>query len=155
MENTVNTDNNQTPLEATLAAHRTKWTEDIKEINDKLKSLVKTDELLNEIYSKRQSCVDYYYSMNGVILKHSKAYKKLYNDMFNNIKINGYNGIRFSSDQSIARQVEVDLQDNKEVIDLLTNQNSFIKETIATLDNIIYGINQKVKIHELLNGLKF
>ena len=51
--------------------------------------------------------------------------------------------------------VEVDLQDNKEVIDLLTNQNSFIKETIATLDNIIYGINQKVKIHELLNGLKF
>ena len=37
MENTVNTDNNQTPLEATLTAHRTKWTEDIKEINDKLK----------------------------------------------------------------------------------------------------------------------
>ena len=79
MENTVNTGNNQTPLEETLAAHRTKWTEDIKEINDKLKSLVKTDELLNEIYSKRQSCVDYYYSMNRVILKHSKAYKKLYN----------------------------------------------------------------------------
>ena len=34
MENTVNADNNQTPLEATLAAHRTKWTEDIKEINE-------------------------------------------------------------------------------------------------------------------------
>ena len=75
--------------------------------------------------------------------------------MFNNIKINGYNGMRFTTDQSIARQVEVDLQDKKELIDLLVSQNAFIKETISTIDNIIYAIKDKIKIKEMLNGMKF
>ena len=93
--------------------------------------------------------------MNNVILKQSKEYKAIYNTMFNNIKINGYNGMRFTTDQSIARQVEVDLQDKKELIDLLVSQNAFIKETISTIDNIIYAIKDKIKIKEMLNGMKF
>ena len=63
--------------------------------------------------------------------------------------------MRFTTDQSIARQVEVDLQDKKELIDLLVSQNAFIKETISTIDNIIYAIKDKIKIKEMLNGMKF
>ena len=73
--------------------------------------------------------------------------------MFNSIKVNGFNGIRLNTDQAISRQVECELQDKKEVIDLLNNHNNFMKETIQTIDNIIYGINQKVKIHALINGI--
>ena len=120
-----------------------------------MSSLIKVDELMNTVYSKRQAAVDYYYAMNNVILKQSREYKALYNKMFNDIKVNGYNGMRFTADQSIARQVEVDLADKKELIDLLVSQNAFIKETIATIDNIIYAIKDKIKIKEMLNGMKF
>lgn len=157
--NDINTqqNNNSEPesLEDTLTAQRSKWTKEVESLNEMMKDLPKIDELLNIVYAKRQNCVEYYYAMNNVILKQSKEYKKLYNDMFNNIKINGYNGMRFSSDQLIGRQVETELQDRKELIDMLSNQNSFIKDTISTIDNIIFGINQKVKVKEMLNGLKF
>ena len=145
----------QQTVEEMLIAQREKWTQDINNLNASMANLVKIDEMMNSIYAKRQEAIDYYYAMNGVILKQSKEYKALYNQMFNNIKINGYNGMRFTSDQSISRQVEVDLQDKKEVIDLLVSQNAFIKETISTIDNIIYAIKDKIKIKEMLNGMKF
>lgn len=143
----------QLPIDETLNAQRAFWVEEITNLSEGLKTMSKLDEMLNTVYIKRQKAVDFYYAMNSVILKQTREYKTLYNNAFNAIKVNGYNGLRFSSDQAIARQVENDLQDKKEVIDLLTNHNNFMKETIQTIDNIIYGINQKVKIHALLNGI--
>lgn len=140
-QNTQQENQQQGSFEDTLTQQRQKWTKEIEELNNQMQTLPKLNELLNVIYGKRQSAVEYYYAMNGVILKQSKEYKKLYNDMFNNIKINGYNGMRFTTDQSISRQVETELQDRKEIIDLLTNQNNFMKDTISTIDNLIYGIN--------------
>ena len=153
--NQNNNPQTQQSIDEMLTEQRAKWTKEIEDLNNSMASLVKVDELMNTVYSKRQAAVDYYYAMNNVILKQSRAYKAEYNTMFNSIKINGYNGMRFTTDQSIARQVEVDLADKKELIDLLVSQNAFIKETIATIDNIIYAIKDKIKIKEMLNGMKF
>lgn len=142
-------------IDEMLTEQRAKWTKEIEDLNASMSSLVKVDELMNTVYSKRQAAVDYYYAMNNVILKQSKEYKASFNKMFNEIKINGYNGMRFSSDQGIQRQVEVELQEKKELIDLLVSQNGFIKETLSTIDNIIYAIKDKIKIKEMLNGMKF
>ena len=154
-ENNNQTQQSQQSIDEILTEQRAKWTKEIEDLNTSMSSLVKIDELMNTVYSKRQAAVDYYYAMNNVILKQSREYKALYNKMFNDIKVNGYNGMRFTADQSIARQVEVDLADKKELIDLLVSQNAFIKETIATIDNIIYAIKDKIKIKEMLNGMKF
>lgn len=142
-------------LEEELNAHREKWTSEITSMNELMKTLPKVDELLGTIYAKRQDAVDYYHSMNNVILKQMREYKKMSNDMFNNIKVNGYNGLRMPNDTAITRCVESELMDKKSVIDLLTNHNNYIKETITTIDNLIYGINQKIKLGEILNSLKF
>lgn len=163
VNNNINIDDNQamsgqtqqvqTSLEDTLANQRAFWVSEITNLNEGLKTMPKLDEMLNTVYIKRQNAVDYYYAMNGVVLKQTKEYKAQYNSMFNSIKVNGFNGIRLNTDQAISRQVECELQDKKEVIDLLNNHNNFMKETIQTIDNIIYGINQKVKIHALINGI--
>ena len=145
-ENNNQTQQSQQSIDEILTEQRAKWTKEIEDLNTSMSSLIKVDELMNTVYSKRQAAVDYYYAMNNVILKQSREYKALYNKMFNDIKVNGYNGMRFTADQSIARQVEVDLADKKELIDLLVSQNAFIKETIATIDNIIYAIKDKIKI---------
>ncbi|WQJ53741.1 MAG: hypothetical protein [Wendovervirus sonii] len=134
---------------------RKKWTYVLSKMNEEMKDLPHLDELQNKIYMKRQEAVDYFYGLNAVILSQTKLYKHEFNNQFNNIKVNGYNGIRFSTDQMISRHIEVMLQERKETIDMLTNQQNFIKDTISTIDNIIYGINTKVKIKEMLNGLKF
>lgn len=142
-------------FEDALIAHREKWTEEITNLNNMMKSLPKVDELLTQIYAKRQECVDYYTSMNNVILNQNKAYKQRYNNMFNNVKINGFNGMRLNTDANISKCVEAELADQKNIIDILVNHNNYIKETISTIDNLIYGINQKIKLAEILNGIKF
>lgn len=152
---TPDVEQKSTSLDETLTAHRQQWVKEIADLNEMMKNLPKLDELMNVVYSTRQNAVDYYFGMNNVILNRTKQYKKRYSDMFNSIKINGLNGMRFTTDQSISRVVEAELGQEKEMIDILTNHNKYMESTIETIDNIIYGINQKIKIHEILNGLKF
>ena len=78
-----------------------------------------------------------------------------YNNIINRVRQTGLNGVRIQNESALSKIAENELIDKKESIDLLNNHNSFIKETIQTIDNMIYGINQKVKIAEMLNGLKF
>ena len=138
-----------------LAGDRQKWTQEVTELNDMMKTLPKVNELLNVIYTKRQECVDYHTGMEDVIIVQKSQFKQQYNNMFNNIKINGFNGIRYNTDTNIIKCIEGELAESKKIIDMLENHNNYIKETIATLDNLIYGINQKIKLAEILNGLKF
>lgn len=155
--NNTQTNTQQQPLtlEEQLNEHRNKWTNEITSLNEMMKTLPKVNDLLGIVYMKRQEAVDYYHSMNTVILKQMREYKRQSLNMFNTIKISGYNGVRLPNDSAIQKVVEVELIDEKSIIDLLTNHNNFIKESIATIDNLIYGINQKIKLGEILNGLKF
>lgn len=142
-------------LEDKLTQLQTKWTNEITELNNMMKTLPKLDELLNIIYTKRQEAVDYYHSMNSVILKQTKDYKQEFNTICTSIRMNGVNGIRMQNDTAIAKHAESVLLDKKIAVELLGNHNTYIKETIQTIDNMIYGINQKIKLAEILNGLKF
>ena len=151
----TNTQQQPLTLEEQLNEHRNKWTTEITSLNEMMKTLPKVNDLLGIVYMKRQEAVDYYHSMNTVILKQMREYKRQSLNMFNTIKISGYNGVRLPNDSAIQKVVEVELIDEKSIIDLLTNHNNFIKESIATIDNLIYGINQKIKLGEILNGLKF
>lgn len=151
----TNTQQQPLTLEEQLNEHRNKWTTEITSLNEMMKTLPKVNDLLCIVYMKRQEAVDYYHSMNTVILKQMREYKRQSLNMFNTIKISGYNGVRLPNDSAIQKVVEVELIDEKSIIDLLTNHNNFIKESIATIDNLIYGINQKIKLGEILNGLKF
>lgn len=142
-------------LEDQLKKLQDKWTAEITELNGMMKTIQKLDELLNIIYTKRQEAVDYYHGINTVILKQSKEYKVAYNGIINRVRQTGMNGVRVQNESALGKIAENELVDKKESIDLLANHNSFIKETIQTIDNMIYGINQKVKIAEMLNGIKF
>ena len=143
-----------TSLADQLSEHRNKWTEEITNLNDMMKTLPKVNELLNIIYAKRQEAVDYYYSMNVVILKQTKEYKQQALDMSNKIKLSGYKDLKVN-DSQINKIVEAELSEKKSIIDLLSNHNNYMKDTIQTIDNLIYGINNKIRLGEILNGIKF
>lgn len=142
-------------LEGKLKQIQDKWTNEITELNNMMKTLPRLDELLNIIYTRRQEAVDHYHGMNSVIIKQTKDYKQKFSMICMNARINGVNGLRLSNDSAIQKHVEGVLLDEKAAIEQLGNHNTFIKETVQTIDNMIYGINQKIKLAEILNGLKF
>lgn len=140
-------------LDDKLIAMQNDWTNDIQQLNEKMKSIPKLNELLSEIYTKRQNAVDLYFGMMKVLAAQTRIYKAKYATIYNNIKC-GQNNIRYTNETSLNIQVESQISDEKAVIDMLTNFTGYMKETIQTIDNMIYGINNKIKVHELINGLK-
>lgn len=138
-----------------LIALRQEWTKEVEDMNDNMKNLAQVDHLMNVIYTKRQKAVDLYYGTLGVFNKQVRQYKQQYAVLFNNFKTGQQNGIRYSSDSSIDRQIEAQLIERKEIIDELKNFTDFMWETIKTIDGVQYAINSKIKIYELMNGVKF
>ena len=137
-----------------LVELRTEWTAEVESLNAELKTLPKLNDLLNVIYIKRQKAVDLYYGMMGVMQKQNREYRAQYADMYNKLKA-GQNGIRYTNDSAISVQIDAQLINKKEIIDELKIFTDFMWETIKSIDNLIYGLNTKVKIYEMMHGVKF
>ena len=119
-----------------------------------MKTLPELDTMMNEVYMKRQEALDLYYGTMKIQSARTRDYNNKAASIYNALK-GGQNGLRYTNEAAITMQIEAKLSAEKECIDLLSNFTNFMKETVQTIDNIIYGINAKIKIYEMINGLKF
>ena len=136
-----------------LKSIQEKWVKIISDLNIKMKDLPGIDSLLNEIYSRRQDLCDYMFSVLNILGKLTRGYKTKYAERYNYYKL-GKNGLRYNNDSAITIQIEAELEEDKSNISMLSNNIDFCKETLKTIDNMIYGVNQKIKIYELINSIK-
>lgn len=137
-----------------LAKLQDKWTSNIKDLNDKMKNLPSIDQLMNEIYYKRQEALDLYFGTNRVLSERTRDYKTKAAQIYMALKT-GQANLRFTNEQAITLQIEAKLVAEKEILDVMNNFVKFMEETVKTIDNIIFGINQKIKVHEIMHGLKY
>lgn len=154
VDSNLNDASQQLSLDERLIKMRQDWTNEVEALNADMKSLPTLDNLLNRVYVKRQNAVDMYYATISVLQKQTREYKKQYADLYNKLKM-GTNGIRYTNEQSINMQIEAQLSDVLAVINELKTFTDFMLETVKTIDGIQYAISHKIKIYELMNGLKF
>lgn len=150
-EQTINQQQQNSSLEDKLIQLREEWENEIATMNEEMKTLPKLNDLINVIYTKRQKLVDLYYGTMGVLKKQVRLYTVKYAELYNQLKMNAQ--IRYT-ETALANQIEAQLMPLKEVIENLKTFTEFVYETMKTLDNMIYGVNNKIKIYELMNGLK-
>lgn len=143
----------QETLQEKLHKIQIKWNDIIAELNGKFQNLVDVDNLLNTIYTKRQDLVDYYYSILNIYGKLMQKYKVDSAAIYNKLKM-GSNNIRYTNETSLNNQIEAALAEQKNQIILFENHLDFCKETLKSIDNMIYGISQKIRLFELINGIK-
>lgn len=137
-----------------LISMRQDWTSRIKELCEMMTDLQGVDRAMNNIYSTRQDAVDLQFSMASLLKKHLLSYKAKHAKLFNEVK-SGKTGIRYTSDSSINEQVESLLTNEKEVIDALQTFIDFMKESVSTIDGLMYAVKDKLRAYELLHDLKF
>lgn len=154
VDSNENDTSQQLSLVERLIKMRQEWTNEVETLNADMKSLPTLDNLLNKVFVKRQNAVDMYYATMGVLQKQTRCYKKQYADLYNKLKM-GTNGIRYTNEQSINMQIEAQLSDALGVINELKIFTDFMLDTIKTIDGIQYAISHKIKIYELVNGLKY
>ena len=139
-------------LEEYINQHQTKWSELIMDMNKKLKNFFDIPELQNIVYSKRQDALDYYFGLLSKITSLSKEYKVQYAYKYNTYKTASQ--IRYTSDSAINAQISSDLCEIIYKSELLSNHAKYMQETIKTIDGIIYAINNRIRIEELIRDIK-
>ena len=140
-------------LEDKLSAIQDKWVNSVHDLNAAMKTLPSLNDLLNKVYASRQDAVDYYHSLMTTLMALSRKYNADRVELYKNLKM-GTNGLRYTNETAINNQIEAVLIDQKKQIQLINNHIEYMKETIKTIDNMIFGIGQKIKVYELLNGIK-
>lgn len=141
----------KTPLEI-IEEKQDNWTKIVKGLSAKLKNFAELPELMNEVYAKRQDATDYYFSLLHKISLATKKYNEDYATIYNKLKVESQ--IRYTSEAAINAQIASILSDPAFKLSLMNNHAKFMQETIKSIDNLIFGINNRIKIEELIEGIK-
>ncbi len=145
-------DNQNITLEQYIANQQEKWNTVISDLSNNMRNFNTLPELQNIVYAKRQDSVDYYYTILSKVSILTKEYKKLYADRYNFYKVSSQ--IRYNTDTAINAQIDSDLREQKYQIDILSNHIKYMQETVKSIDGIIFAINNRIKIEELIQGVK-
>lgn len=139
-------------FEEYIEVHQEKWNGILHMLNEKMKNINTLPDLMNVVYCQRQDAVDYYHTMLNKLTKREKEYKQLYAAEYNKLKTNAQ--IRYSTEAAINAQIEASLADVIYITNLLDNHTRYMLDTIKSIDNIIYGINNRLRVEELMEGVK-
>lgn len=136
----------ETALEAKNAAYRDK----VLTLSGYMQDVKHLSELIHVVYSERQVTLEYYHTILQHLSKLNKEYKKEYAKQYNKFKFEVNQ--RYNTEQAITTQVSSALSDFIYKIELLNNHAKYIGETVKTIDDIIYGIQNRIRLEEILIG---
>lgn len=140
-------------IEEKLQNTTERWTNYIRDLNDKMKDLGSLQNLMNMVYVKRQECVEYIGNLDVTFSKLKRAYTIQYAQKYNFYKFQSQ--LRYSSDAAINTQIQSDLIDITEKKDLIESHLDTMRETLKTINEIIRAVYQRIELYKLINNMKF
>jgi hypothetical protein len=137
-------------LEDKFAKERLEWGEKVAEMSEKMKNVFKVGELMTEIYTERQRCIEYYHYLISILIKVNREYKKNYAERFDYWSYKSQ--IRYPNQPALNNKIHVELADILEKRELIDNHSKFMLECKNTIDNIIYAIPKRIDIEKISRG---
>lgn len=128
---------------------RSEYLNKIKYYSERLSNISDLIELQVEIHSQREIILEYYYSLKTHTSKELNKYNKLYKQRFEYYINNS--DVRMDK-KEIEKLISADLSDKILLIEYLENHLDFLKESIKTIDSIIYSIKNRIEIEKILKS---
>ena len=132
-------------------SERSIWTEEVCAISSRFKNIEEMMNVQVDLYSKRQQGVEY---MHQLMVLHGRLkkkwvseYKKVYDSL---IMDQDY---RYSEKER-QRIAEEKTSVSKLKLDILQTHVDFFRETIKTIDNMIFGVKHRLEIEDFKRGNK-
>lgn len=137
-------------LDDKFSRERIEWSEKVAGMSSQMKSVLKVSELMTEVYTERQRCVEYYHYLISILQKINKEYRRQYAERFDfwSWKSN----IRYPNNNALNNKIQVELADLIEKREAIENHAKFMGETKSTLDNIIYAIPKRIDLEKIARG---
>jgi len=137
-------------LENKFARERKEWGDKIANMSFKMKSVLAVSELMTEVYTERQICLEYYHYLISILIKVNRKYRKSYDEQWNywTYKSN----IKYPNQGALNNKIQTELADILEKRELLENHSKFIDKTMGTIDNLIYAIPKRIEVEQISRG---
>jgi predicted metal-dependent hydrolase len=132
-------------LDEYLGRQRLDWTEKIKELTINLKKGINLEEVSSFSLSYRQILVEQLASMSNKM----RAQKATVDQKYKTKWIEYYQYDYKLTDKQRERFLEADLAEDRQLLDLLETQKSFIEASVKTLDNMGFAIKNRLDMSRI------
>lgn len=137
-------------LEEKFTRERKEWGDKIANMSLQMKSILLVSELMTEVYTQRQICIEYYHYLISVLVKINRKYKASYAERWDYWSYKSQ--IRYPNVGALNNKIETELADMLEKRQLVENHSKFILASCSTIDNIIYAIPKRIDIENIARG---
>jgi len=137
-------------LDDQFARERKEWGEKIKNMSEQMKNVLKVSELMTEVYTQRQICLEYYHYLISVLIKLNRKYRIEYDERWHYWTFTSQ--IKYPNNNALINKINTELEDLVEKRELLDNHSKFVLSTCGVIDNIIYAIPKRIEIENLSRG---
>ena len=137
-------------MESRFSKERIEWTAKIKELSTMMKQITEMSALMTTIYTDRQRAVEYHYYLLTLLIKINKTYRKQYADKYDYYTYKSQK--RFPNERNKEIQIMSELGSIISTKENLENHQKFLSETIKSIDNIIFGIKNRIDVENIMNG---
>ena len=133
-----------------FARERLEWGQKIEKMSKQMKNVLSVSELMTEVYTERQICLEYYHYLVSILIKKNREYKKQWDErwMYWTHKSN----ILYPNETQKGNKIQTELADILEQREMIESHSKFILRTIETVDNIIYAVPKRIEIEQISRG---
>jgi len=128
---------------------RAEWKEKIQLISLHIKDIKTVAEAQVDLFSTRQTLLEYSYKLAQVVSKLSTKERQMRAK-----KLKEYTegkDIRYGANEKTTL-IEGDISDLTEKIHLVEGHRKYIDQTVQTVDHMLYGIRQRIALEDYLRG---
>jgi molybdopterin converting factor small subunit len=147
--------NQQKTLEELFKERREYWMSWTDRFASMLNDIQNIPTLQSEIYARRQEAVENRYSLSAAIATKTKEFNVKQSSLYSKLrlmKIPNTPNYMYSSDSAIRQQIDGELAEDKYVIQVIDNHVQFLDETIKTIDEINFSIQNRIRVQEIIIG---
>jgi hypothetical protein len=151
-ENEFDRADNKVTLDAQFERERMKWEGIVREMSLQMKRIASVGELMTTIYTDRQQAVEYYHYLLSVLIQLNAKYRKEYAEKYDFWTTKSQ--IRYPNETTKVNKILSEMSDISQKKEKVENHANFMKNTISTIDNIIYAIPRRIDIEQMIKGDK-
>jgi hypothetical protein len=137
-------------LDEKFARERLEWSEKVASMSQQMKSVMKVAELMTEVYTERQRCVEYHHYLISILIKLNREYKRQYDERW--VFWTHNSNIRYPNESQKGNKIQTELADLLEKREAVDNHSKFILSTCSTIDNLIYAIPKRIEVEQISRG---
>jgi hypothetical protein len=134
-----------------FVGERRGWTDSVTSIGRRFREVENLAEVQVDLYTKRQEAIEYQYKLIAVHTKLKNMFavqwKRAYEEAGRD------DDVRFSEKEK-TKTADAGTANLKFKTETVSNQIEFFRETIKTIDNMIFGVKHRIEIENFKAGMK-